>query len=418
MSIIRKIQPRKTVVFILVLSMLVVSFSGCIESEVTCPTCGGTGTVEVQKTRQVSYQDVVQVPHERQVAYTEQEAYQRYVKYTVVSSLSDWIWLSLSQGYGLRMTVRIENIDSAGGTFTVDYRVDDIGGVCYIDTVSHYVGSGEVKDFVSIFDGEVDRDYRWYKTVHAPTTTDYRTVTKYRTETYYTTETVTKYRTESYTVTETCSVCGGKGTIKSSASVPTPTSTPTSTPTPYPSPTPTPTPTPSTTKSAQAIKEAIDYDNPITRNFAVQLAAEYPGEYNIGQICSIYEYIRGEWRYVSDPSGQEYFAYASESIENGLVGDCDDFAILMAATIEAIGGGSRVILASGPEGAHAYAEVYVGPEEAELTQKILQDLANKYYTRINYQVDSGGRVWLNLDWTATHPGGPFFEGTIVDRIYP
>jgi len=180
-------------------------------------------------------------------------------------------------------------------------------------------------------------------------------------------------------------------------------------------------------ESAQAIKEAIDYENPITRNFAVQLAAEYPGEYNIGQICSIYEHIRGEWKYVSDPSGQEYFAYASESIENGLVGDCDDFAILMAATIEAIGGGSRVILASGPEGAHAYAEVYVGPDDAPLTHEVLESIQDRYAERypsyihkpaINYHVDSKGRVWLNLDWTATHPGGPFFEGTIVDIIYP
>ncbi|UZE91731.1 MAG: hypothetical protein IB616_03000 [Methanosarcinales archaeon] len=32
MSIIRKLQPRKTVVFILILSILAVSFSGCIQS--------------------------------------------------------------------------------------------------------------------------------------------------------------------------------------------------------------------------------------------------------------------------------------------------------------------------------------------------------------------------------------------------
>ncbi|UZE92794.1 MAG: PGF-CTERM sorting domain-containing protein [Methanosarcinales archaeon] len=168
---------------------------------------------------------------------------------------------------------------------------------------------------------------------------------------------------------------------------------------------------------ATDVAETIDYQNPTTRNFAVQLAAEYPGEYNIGQICSIYEHIRGEWRYVSDPT-EGYYAPASESIENGLVGDCDDFAILMAATIEAIGGSSRVIYAYGPEGGHAYAEVFFAKEGEESAEQNLQYLTNKYQTAVHYHTDSRGRIWLNLDWTARHPGGPFFEATDAWAIYP
>jgi len=174
-------------------------------------------------------------------------------------------------------------------------------------------------------------------------------------------------------------------------------------------------------EEAKEVAEAIDYQNPVTRNYAVKLASEYPGEYNVGQICSVYEHIRYNWKYVSDPSGGDYYASASETIENGLAGDCDDFAILMAAAIEAIGGSSRIIAASGPKGNHVYAEVYVGPKEADLTNKILQDLANEYHGSIHYHthsVDSTENVWLNLDWTANHPGGPLYEATDAWAIYP
>lgn len=172
---------------------------------------------------------------------------------------------------------------------------------------------------------------------------------------------------------------------------------------------------------AKEIADAIDYQNPVTRNYAVKLAAEYPGEYNIDQICSIYEHIHDNWKYVSDPRGEDYYASASETIENGLAGDCDDFAILMAATIEAIGGSSSVIIASGPKGNHAYAEVCVGPSETKLTKKILYNLANEYHKSIHYHtysVESTEKVWLNLDWTANHPGGPFYEATDAWAIYP
>jgi len=42
-------------------------------------------------------------------------------------------------------------------------------------------------------------------------------------------------------------------------------------------------------------------------------------------------------------------------------GDCDDFAILMSALIESVGGTTRIILArNSSTGGHAYTEVYLG----------------------------------------------------------
>ena len=162
---------------------------------------------------------------------------------------------------------------------------------------------------------------------------------------------------------------------------------------------------------AEKISRAIDSQNPTTRNYAVQLAALFPGEYNIGQIGGIYDYLYANWRYVSDPRGVDYYASASESINNGLVGDCDDFAITIAALIEAIGGASRVLVAYGPEDAHAYAEVFVGEESLEY-------LAGKYQEVIWSRHDGQGGAWLNLDWSARHPGGPYFERESLIIVYP
>ncbi len=163
---------------------------------------------------------------------------------------------------------------------------------------------------------------------------------------------------------------------------------------------------------AQKISKAINPQNPITRDFAVILASKYPGEYSVEQICSIYHYLYQNWKYVNDPKGSDYFASASESIGNGLAGDCDDFAITMSALIEAIGGTSRVVCAWGKEVGHAYAEVCFGNQA-----DILKSLANKYKQEALYHTDKNG-IWLNLDRSAKHPGGPFLEAEKLLIVYP
>jgi transglutaminase-like putative cysteine protease len=114
------------------------------------------------------------------------------------------------------------------------------------------------------------------------------------------------------------------------------------------------------------IKNAITPSHPKVRTFALRLARNFPGEYNVGQVCAIWYYVKKNWKYVNDPRGMEYFAPAYESIEAGLSGDCDDFAILLASLIEAIGGSSRVILAQGSQIGHAYCEVYIGKDPKKL----------------------------------------------------
>jgi len=70
----------------------------------------------------------------------------------------------------------------------------------------------------------------------------------------------------------------------------------------------------------RTIEEREDNTNPEVHEKAVLLAAKYPGDYTIDQICSIYSYLKdGDsttrgWSYIGDPRGQDYFRYANETL--------------------------------------------------------------------------------------------------------
>lgn len=174
---------------------------------------------------------------------------------------------------------------------------------------------------------------------------------------------------------------------------------------------------------ASKVVEAMDYTNPTTRDFALSLIdKDHGGNYNIAQICDMWEKIYNRWTYVNDPKGTEYYSPASRTIKLGLKGDCDDFAILVASTMSAIGGSPRVILASNTGGGHAYTEVYLGPDKSNL-ESATKYICKRYNCKgIAYRVSNEGgqtRYWLNLDWWAKHPGGPYYQndGATV-AIYP
>lgn len=171
----------------------------------------------------------------------------------------------------------------------------------------------------------------------------------------------------------------------------------------------------------------VEPNNPLVRKEALSLASKYPGDHTIDQTCSIYSYLkngndsRKGWSYVPDPRGVDYFMYANETLKIGKdggsagTGDCDDFAILMSALVESIGGSTRIIFSQNKTmGGHAYAEVYLGQLNTQNSQveAVLDWLKQKYDTdKIYTHIDTDTKdVWLNLDWSADHPGGPFYQG--------
>lgn len=168
----------------------------------------------------------------------------------------------------------------------------------------------------------------------------------------------------------------------------------------------------------EMIKEAMDYRNTVTMNFARQLAKKYPGEYNIDQICNIYSFCLKHWSYVSDPNNEEYFQKASETIKTGgndfmLAGDCDDFAILVATLIKCIGGSSRIILEEGLKSGHAYPQVMVADSKSEM-EEIVSNIGEHYsdinHLRVHYEIEKDGSFWLNLDYDSKYPGGEIYQG--------
>ena len=161
---------------------------------------------------------------------------------------------------------------------------------------------------------------------------------------------------------------------------------------------------------------ACDYRSNTVRSKAAELASQTEGNFNIGQVCDIFDYCYDNWKYVNDPNRGDLYQKASNTIRNGLTGDCDDFAILMASMLLAIGGDARVNVAYTSESGHAYTELNVGKTDI----KIFADYIRARYGfdgSIWYRTDSNNNNWLNLDWQAKHPGGEYYGGKRGARIY-
>lgn len=170
------------------------------------------------------------------------------------------------------------------------------------------------------------------------------------------------------------------------------------------------------------IIDAVDFSNPLVRNFALSATMKHFKEIKqtgrkrrLIQCFAIFKEIRNNWNYVNDPKGREYIAYASESLQH-FSGDCDDHAILMAACIKAIGGTPRIIHTGG----HLYPEILIGNKNDLETAIYLikeelfkQESHNK---QIHYHIDERNQIWLNLDYTATYPGGKFMSEEILGAL--
>ena len=166
---------------------------------------------------------------------------------------------------------------------------------------------------------------------------------------------------------------------------------------------------------------ACDYDNPTVRNNTANLVYASPGNFNLGQICDIFDFCYTNWSYVNDPITGDYYAKASETLKQGLNGDCDDFAILLCSMILSIGGEARISFAYDASSGHAFAEVNIGKTNQSEVQRYLAARYND--AQMWHRKDNEGNLWLNLDWQAQYPGGRYWKynyGTsfnIIRNIY-
>lgn len=163
------------------------------------------------------------------------------------------------------------------------------------------------------------------------------------------------------------------------------------------------------TMNIEMLQEACDYDLPYTKSFANQLAGRCKGNFNPGQICEIFDYCYSKWRYVNDPSGHEYLARASETIASYLTGDCDDFAVLIASCIMAVGGDVCINTGFSSLGGHAFTEVDIAAFDKSAVLGIIREHFSEYDIPVLTTRQDGNHLWMNLDWWAAYPGGKYFD---------
>lgn len=170
------------------------------------------------------------------------------------------------------------------------------------------------------------------------------------------------------------------------------------------------------------IENAVEYSNPQVRNFALTATTKHfkdvKGFHEYRQIIqcfAVFKEVQSRWNYVNDPKNREYIATATESLQH-FSGDCDDHAILMAALVRAIGGTPRIIHTQ----AHMYPELLIGTKaDLENVLYLIKEVLFKNESKgkqIFYHIDERGNVWVNLDYTAKYPGGPFMSEEILGQL--
>lgn len=187
----------------------------------------------------------------------------------------------------------------------------------------------------------------------------------------------------------------------------------------------------------EELRLAINYNDPNVVNFARNKAIINFQEYKdlikdkrILHYFSIFKEVQNRWAYVYDPIGENYYSKASETINqlayNDLFkGDCDDYSILIAACIRAVGGEVKLVRTNvqrqdGTVIGHLYPEVKIGNKKefdniAYVLRNILfpQEIKNN---PIRYYQDIKGDIWLNFDYNDPYPGGRYQSDIRVSEM--
>lgn len=165
------------------------------------------------------------------------------------------------------------------------------------------------------------------------------------------------------------------------------------------------------TKTVKALQSKVSPGDSVVRNFAIRHSIENFDEYHYkygGMVrqLSLFKHINRNFKYVPDSERDEYFADPRETILNGMGGDCDDHTILMVSAMKAIGAKTRMILTEG----HLYPELFCGDRAGfDKMQSAIMMLFGKEVSGNIYYHEQNGQFWINLDYTARHPGGPYLN---------
>lgn len=143
--------------------------------------------------------------------------------------------------------------------------------------------------------------------------------------------------------------------------------------------------------------------------------------YDMKDACDVFDYVNQQWEYRYEKKG-EFFFNASQTINEGYKGDCDDYSIVISALLKYMGFNTRVVTAINESYGHVYPELYIG-DNKETASEILRYVQGRYYYAENIWYsdrelkDEKLQYWLNFDWSGSngyrHPGGIYFKGAEV-----
>jgi len=149
------------------------------------------------------------------------------------------------------------------------------------------------------------------------------------------------------------------------------------------------------------INELVDTNDATILQRANQIA-KYGNGYNIANVCAIFDWIRENIQYKNDTDDE----WTKPSIALYEGGDCEEFAMLMAAMVEAIGGTARIYLTDN----HAFASIYIGKNV-----DLLECIDTYYHANLSYALfhDKFG-YWIVADPLAsTYLGGLPVGGVVT-----
>jgi len=133
------------------------------------------------------------------------------------------------------------------------------------------------------------------------------------------------------------------------------------------------------------INELVNPFDPFIKLKADEITSKYGSSYNIAKICSIFDWVYENVEYKKE-EGDEWNK-PGYAIYKG--GDCEEFAMLISAMVEAIGGTARIYLTDN----HAFSAIYIGKNLS-----ILDRIDAYYSANLSYAVfEHEFGYWLVAD---------------------
>ena len=156
------------------------------------------------------------------------------------------------------------------------------------------------------------------------------------------------------------------------------------------------------------VNKRLDMD--VTRTIAYNILANNSNVYSIQAVADAFDWVRDHIVYTEDPT--DYWQSSSETL-SWRTGDCEDYAILLAAMIDEMGGNARVNIIDG----HAFPTVFVGSNASAL-DNISKAISSHYETQVPvYFLNDTTGYWMVIDPTGfPYAGGlATLSGPVLDN---